>query len=64
MAERREPVDETPQEPTAPSRSRKYDLRCSDEEVARWTTAAQAEGITTSEFLRAAADERAAALVS
>jgi len=44
-------------------RSRKYDLRCSEEEVTRWEAAAQAEGISTSQFLRAAADARAAVVV-
>jgi len=41
-------------------RSRRYDLRCSNEEVERWTRSAQAEGVSTSEFPRLAADERAA----
>jgi hypothetical protein len=50
------------EEPT--NRTRSLDLPCSDEEVTRWTRAAQAEGMTTVEFLRAAADERAAQLVS
>jgi uncharacterized protein (DUF1778 family) len=45
-------------------RSRKLGFRCSEEEAARWEAAAQAEGVTTSEFLRLAADARAEALVS
>jgi hypothetical protein len=45
-------------------RSRKLDFRCSEEEVARWESAAQAEDVSVSEFLRLAADERAAQLVS
>ena len=45
-------------------RSRKFDLRCSEEEVARWESAALTEGVTTSEFLRLAADQRAEQLVS
>ena len=45
-------------------RSIKIDLRISAEEKARWTAAAQTEGVSTSEFLRLAADTRAAALVS
>jgi hypothetical protein len=53
------------EEMTGPNgRSRKFDLRCSEQEVARWEAAAGAEGISTSEFLRLAADERAATLSS
>ena len=39
--------------------TRKFDVRCSEEDVARWRHAAETSGVSISEFLRDAANERA-----